>query len=184
MRDVLGGKGDWEGSIAPPIYSHSSAYSICPHPRNVKDDILELVKRRNSVVMVNIAPQFISCRSSDSDPSGMPEYVPEEATLDQVVKHIMHIGELIGYEHVGIGTDFDGIEDVPKGLEDVSKYPDLVAALLENGVSASHIRGIIGGNVLRVWAEVDRIAAVMQATMAPIMEDDEPDLFDTANIQG
>lgn len=114
----------------------------------------------------------------------MPEYIPEEATLVQVVKHIMHIGELIGYEHVGIGTDFDGIEDVPRGLEDVSKYPDLVAALLEQGVTASQIRGIIGGNVLRVWTEVDRVAAVMQATMAPIMEDDEQSLFDAARIQG
>lgn len=178
MRDVLAGKGDWDGSIAPPIYSHSSAYSICPHPRNVKDDILQLVKRRNSVVMVNIAPQFISCRASESDPSGLPEYVPEDATLDQVVKHIMHIGELIGYAHVGIGTDFDGIMDVPKGLEDVSKYPDLVAALLKKGVSESDIRGIIGGNVLRVWKEVDRVATVMQAAIAPIMEDDEPKLFE------
>jgi membrane dipeptidase len=128
--------------------------------------------------MVNIAPQFISCRKSESDPTGLPEYVPEDANLDQVVKHIVHIGKLIGYAHVGIGTDFDGIVDVPEGLEDVSKYPDLVAALLREGISDSDIRGIIGGNILRVWREVDRVAAVMQAAMAPIMEDDEPKLME------
>ena len=139
---------------------------------------MQLVKRRNSVVMVNIAPQFISCRISESDPEGLPEFVPENSTLEQVVKHITYIGDLIGYEHVGIGTDFDGIESVPEGLEDVSKYPDLVVALLKKGVSVPDIRGIIGGNVLRVWAEVDRVAAKMQAAIAPIMEDDEPKLFE------
>lgn len=172
MKDVLVGKGsaDWAGSLAPPIFSHSSAYTICPHPRNVPDDILQYVKARNSLVMVNFSPGFISCVPGDS-PSGLPDFYPQNATLHQVVRHIMHIGELIGYDHVGIGTDYDGIDSTPAGLEDVSKFPDLVAELLRQGVSDEDAAKIVGRNLLRVWKEVDEVAAKLQAHTDP-MEDD------------
>ena len=136
MRDVLGGTPEkgWNGSIAPPIFSHSSAKSLCPHPRNVPDDILHLVKKAGSVVMVNFAPDFVSCKASDAS-SGLPEFVEETNTIEHVVEHIMHIGELIGYDHVGLGSDFDGIPTTPRGLDDVSKYPDLIQRLLDKGVS-------------------------------------------------
>lgn len=170
MLDVLGNKSDWAGSKAPIIFSHSSAYSICPHPRNVKDHVLQLVKERNSIVMVNIAPDFISCVDAGNE-NGLPDFVPANSTLAHAARHILHIGNLIGYDHVGIGTDFDGIPSVPVGLEDVSKYPDLIAELLRQGVSNEDAAKVAGGNVLRVWKDVDAVAAQLQADGELPMED-------------
>ncbi|KUJ07729.1 membrane dipeptidase-like protein [Mollisia scopiformis] len=176
MRDVLIGKEGWKGSAAPIMFSHSSAYTICPHPRNVPDDILQLVKEKNGVVMVNFAPDFISCVANTSNPSGIPDFFPANNTLDHVVTHVMHIGDLIGYDHVGFGSDFDGIGSIPEGLEDVSKYPDLVAALLKKGVSDEDAAKIVGGNILRVWKDVDAVALEMQKAGVKPVEDKLPSL--------
>ncbi|KAG5309859.1 PREDICTED: dipeptidase 1-like isoform X3 [Acromyrmex echinatior] len=114
MREVL------SITKAPVMFSHSSAFSICNHYRNVPDDVLQLVKKNNGIVMVNFYNNFVNCNSS------------RNATIEDVIKHINHIRNLIGPDHVGIGADYDGVTSVPVGLEDVSKYPDLFDRLYES----------------------------------------------------
>lgn len=153
------------------MFSHSSVYSLCPHPRNVPDDILELVKETNSVVNINIGHLFLACEDVGAK-DGLPVRIPGEGTLSKVVEHIMYIGEFIGYDHVGIGTDLDGIPDQPEGFEDVSKYPDVIAELLRRGVSDQDAAKVAGLNSIRVWAAAEKVAVEMQAEGFPILEDE------------
>ncbi|KND01785.1 uncharacterized protein SPPG_03577 [Spizellomyces punctatus DAOM BR117] len=138
MRDVL------RVTAAPLFFSHSSAYELCKIPRNVPDDILRQLPEKDGVVMINFYPRFVSCSAN--------------STLELVADHISHVAEVAGPEHVGLGSDFDGIDVVPKGLEDVSKYPDLIAELLRRGFSEKEVEGIVGKNLLRILERTEQVA--------------------------
>lgn len=145
MRDAL------NASTAPVIFSHSGARGIFNHERNAPDDVLDLLKRNGGVINVVFMPEYIG-----------PDYT--QVTLDTVVDHILYIVDRIGWKHVGIGSDFDGVEHLPDGLKSVSDYPALVRRVIERAkpVRDRDIIGFIGGNVLRVWKEVERESERLQ----------------------
>ena len=143
-------------SEAPVIFSHSSARGMRDHPRNVPDSILQRLPDNGGVVMVTFVPSFLV----DTDERG-------EATLADAADHIDHIARVAGYDHVGIGGDYDGISTVPVGLEDASTYPYLFAELARRGWSEENLRKLAGENVLRVMREAERVARLMQVERGP-----------------
>ena len=140
-----------EVSRAPIIASHSSARALANVPRNMTDEMIIALAKKGGVVQVNFNCGFLVV-GAEGQP-GQPR-----ATLADVVKHIDHVKQIAGVDAVGIGSDFDGVECTPDGLEDVSKYPHLTRALLEKGYSADDIRKIYGGNLLRVMRAVEAAA--------------------------
>lgn len=162
-----------EVSAAPPFASHSSCRALSNVPRNMTDDMIRALAKKGGVVQVNFACEFLSQKSADA---GLPflrremaakteaerdaieaeahRMVPR-ATLADVVAHIDHIVKIAGIDSVGLGSDFDGVECTPIGLDDVSKFPNLTRALLERGYSPEDIRKIYGGNLLRVMRAVE-----------------------------
>jgi membrane dipeptidase len=157
-----------ETSRGPVFASHSSCRAICNVARNMTDEMIVAMATKGGVIQINFSSTFLSQRSADADrlaeatKSGkdMPAVPP--AGLEDVVAHINHVVKIAGIEAVGIGSDFDGVRSVPTGLEDVSKFPNLTRALLEEGYSASDIRKIYGGNTLRVMRAVEMVARKLE----------------------
>ncbi len=135
-----------EVSRAPVMASHSSCRALCDHHRNLSDEMIRALARKGGLIQINFAPEFLTRR--DSPPAG----------IEDVVAHIAHAVKVGGVDAVGIGSDFDGIDRTPVGLEDVSRFPALTRALLERGFSAADIRKIYGANFLRLMRAVEAAA--------------------------
>jgi membrane dipeptidase len=185
MRDAI------RVSRAPVIASHSSAYAIAAHNRNVPDDVLRMIKDNGGVVMVNfysgyVVPEGARIMAQNFEiEREMKAKYPDEAeykkameawlaanpiprgTVHTIVDHIDHVVKIAGIDHVGIGGDYDGIDKTPEQLDDVSGYPYVTQALLDRGYSPDDIHKIMGQNLLRALRHVEEVARETQTNRQP-----------------
>jgi membrane dipeptidase len=182
MDDVL------RVSQAPIIASHSSAKALAPHPRNVPDDILRRIKTNGGVVMVNFFSEFVIPGSAAKVVKAREElkarhpdakefdkafaawskanHLPR-GTVADVVDHVDHIVKVAGIDHVGLGSDFDGITMWPVGLDDVSDYPRITEELLRRGYSEADVHKVLGANAVRALRDAGKVAERLRKTTKP-----------------
>lgn len=184
MRDAI------RVSQAPVIFSHSSVRALCDIPRNVPDDVIAMLPRNGGVLMVTFVSGFISQAAADVTLPMIQEYlaraegkseaeraaineeirartVMPQVTIAAVADHIEYIRKMIGVDYIGIGGDYDGNENWPEGLSDVSMYPNLFAELVRRGWSDEDLAKIAGGNVLRALEQAEAVAHRLQQETPP-----------------
>jgi membrane dipeptidase len=179
-----------ETTQAPVIASHSSARALTDVPRNMTDDMLKAVAKKGGVVMVNFGKGFVNTKYVKPSPEAQAkmdeirnQFSGDQATmraklrelqgppprvpLDMLIDHFVHIAKVAGVNHVGIGSDFDGVGgQLPEGMENISKLPAITYELLKRGYSDADVKKVLGENFLRTMAEVERVAKSLQASGA------------------